>query len=40
MGMTFYNLTPEELCDLMCGDPEEEQEEDEDGTSSRFQIYR
>ena len=39
MGMTFYNLTPEELCDLMCGDPEEEQEED-DGESSRFQIYR
>ena len=29
--MTFYNLTPEELCDLMCGDPEEEQEEEDNG---------
>ena len=24
MGETFENLTEEELCDLMCGDPEEE----------------
>lgn len=24
MGMTFENLTEEELCDLMCGDPEED----------------
>lgn len=39
MGMTFYDLTPEELCDLMCGDLEEEQE-DEDGESSGFQVYR
>ena len=25
MGMTFENLTLEDLCDLMCGIPEEEQ---------------
>ena len=30
MGMTFENLTWEELCDLMCGQPEDD-EEDEDG---------
>lgn len=30
MGMVFYDLTPEELCDLMCGDPEEDYEEEED----------
>ena len=28
MGMTFENLTEEELCDLMCGGPEEESEEE------------
>lgn len=27
MGMTFENLTEEQLCDLMCGEPEEEEEE-------------
>ena len=26
MGMEFTNLTEEELCDLMCGKPEEEEE--------------
>ena len=31
MGKTFENLTVEELCDLMCGTPEEEAEEDDDG---------
>ena len=31
MGMTFENLTWDDLCDLMCGEPEEEEEEDEDG---------
>lgn len=30
MGATFENLTWDELCDLMCGEPEEEPEEDED----------
>ena len=25
MGMTFENLTEEQLCDLMCGKPEEEE---------------
>ena len=30
MGAVFENLTIEELCDLMCGDPEPE--EDENGT--------
>lgn len=24
MGMTFYGLTQEELCDLMCGIPQED----------------
>ena len=28
MGMTFNNLTDEELCDLMCGCPEEDEEWD------------
>lgn len=27
MGMEFTNLTEEELCDLMCGKPEEEEED-------------
>lgn len=31
MGAVFVDLTPEELCDLMCGNPEEE---DEDGFTS------
>ena len=26
MGKTFENLTCEELCDLMCGNPEEDEE--------------
>ena len=30
-GMVFENLTEEELCDLMCGAPEEEIEDEEDG---------
>lgn len=30
MGAEFTNLTEEELCDLMCGKPEEDEEE-EDG---------
>ena len=28
MGAVFYDLTPEEMCELMCGRPEEEEEED------------
>lgn len=28
MGVTFEDLTQEELCELMCGEPEE----DDDGT--------
>lgn len=28
MGMVFENLTCEELCDLMCGKPEEDPEDD------------
>lgn len=27
MGKEFTNLTEEELCDLMCGKPEEDEEE-------------
>ena len=30
MGKTFKNLTWEELCDLMCGKPEDDEEEEED----------
>lgn len=30
MGKEFYDLTPEELCDLMCGKPEDDYEDDED----------
>lgn len=26
-GAVFYDLTPEELCDLMCGAPAEDEEE-------------
>lgn len=29
MGKTFYDLTDEELCDLMCGDPEQDYDEEE-----------
>lgn len=34
MGAVFYDLTLEELCDLMCGDPEEDYEEEDDGTGN------
>lgn len=27
MGVVFTGLTPEELCDLMCGNPETDYEE-------------
>ena len=30
MGKAFYNLSCEELCDLMCGKPEEDYEDEED----------
>ena len=30
MGAVFENLTCEELCDLMCGKPEDEEHEMED----------
>jgi len=30
MGLTLENLTCEELCELMCGAPEEDDEETED----------
>lgn len=30
MGLTLENLTIEELCELMCGAPEEDDEETED----------
>ena len=28
MGMTFYDLTCEELCELMCGKPEDDYEKE------------
>ena len=34
MGMVFENLSMEDLCDLMCGMPEEDMEEDEDGNGN------
>lgn len=33
MGMIFENLTEEELCDLMCGKPEEDEEDNVDSDS-------
>ena len=36
MGMTFENLTNEELCDLMCGDPEPEPEDKKCGMYQCF----
>lgn len=30
MGMTFYDLTCEELCELMCGDPEPDYDEEDE----------
>lgn len=30
MGKEFTNLTEEELCDLMCGGPEEDEDEGQD----------
>lgn len=38
MGAVFYDLTPEELYDLMCGDPEEDYEEEDDGISSECEF--
>ncbi len=35
MGMVFYDLSPEELCDLMCG--EVEQESEDDGEPQEYQ---
>ena len=29
MGQTFENLTWDDLCDLMCGKPEEDEEDEE-----------
>lgn len=31
MGKTFENLTWADLCDLMCGKPEDEEDEDQEG---------
>lgn len=33
MGEVFENLTWEDLCDLMCGGPEDEEEVDDDVVS-------
>lgn len=40
MGKTFENLTWDDLCDLMCGAPEEEAEEDEDGEYRSETIHK
>ncbi len=34
MGMEFTNLTIEDLCELMCGSPEPEYEEDTEDDSN------
>lgn len=39
MGKTFYDLTDEELCDLMCGDPEEDYEDDEETEDEETCLY-
>lgn len=39
MGMTFENLTEEEMCDLMCGDPEEDFEDEMDFVSIHNKIH-
>ena len=36
MGLVLYDLTPEELCDLMCGDPEEDWEDEEDDDNDEY----
>lgn len=33
MGMIFTGLSPEDICELMCGEPQKETE-DEDGNQS------
>lgn len=33
MGKEFHDLTCEELCDLMCGKPEEDEEECENAST-------
>ena len=38
MGAVFENLTCEELCDLMCGKPEEEEYEMEDIEGVRLEM--
>jgi len=38
MGAIFYDLTPEELCDLMCGMPEDDGEEEDDGKGNIGQV--
>lgn len=40
MGAVFYNLSPEELCDLICGDPEMDYEEEDDGISSEGEFRK
>ena len=35
MGITFENLTEEELCDLMCGSAEEEEDDALDNNEDR-----
>ena len=36
MGKTFENLTWDDLCDLMCGGPEDEGEEDDNKDNMLF----
>jgi hypothetical protein len=43
MGMVWIDLTPEEMCNLMCGEPQEETEEidaDKDGEDCGYYAVR
>lgn len=38
MGKTFENLTWDDLCDLMCGSPEDDEEEDFDSDDDIYNV--
>ena len=39
MGKTFENLTWDDLCDLMCGAPEEDYEDEEESDDKEKTSY-
>jgi len=38
MGKTFENLTWDDLCDLMCGGPEEDYEDEDDSEDESLNM--